>query len=75
MLSSYSTVFWLSLYILCLAVGLSLFLDSIQSIFFIFICLSACISVRLHPKNVKTAEPIGPKFFVGHLGTPGKVYK
>ena len=21
------------------------------------------------------AEPIGPKFFVGHLGTPGKVYE
>ena len=25
--------------------------------------------------NAKTAEPIGPKFFVGHLGTPGKVYE
>ena len=25
--------------------------------------------------NVKSAEPIGPKFFVGHLGTPGKVYE
>ena len=24
--------------------------------------------VCLYPKNVKTAEPIGPKFFVGHLG-------
>ena len=22
---------------------------------------------------LKTAEPIWPKFFVGHLGTPGKV--
>ena len=32
------------------------------------------LSVCLYPINVKTAEPIGPKFFVGHLGTPGKVY-
>ena len=35
--------------------------------------LSVCLSVCLYPINVKTAEPIGPKFFVGHLGTPGKV--
>ena len=33
------------------------------------------LSVCLYPINVKTAEPIGPKFFVGHLGTPGKVYE
>ena len=42
-------------------------------------CLSVCLSVFLfvclYPINVKTAEPIGPKFFVGHLGTPGKVYE
>jgi len=38
-------------------------------------CLSVCLSVCLYPINVKTAEPIGPKFFVGHLGTPGKVYE
>ena len=38
-------------------------------------CLFVCLSVCLYPINVKTAEPIGPKFFVGHLGTPGKVYK
>ena len=25
--------------------------------------------------NVKSAEPIGPKFFVGHHVTPGKVYE
>jgi len=37
--------------------------------------LSVCLSVCLYPINVKTAEPIGPKFFVGHLGTPGKVYE
>ena len=33
------------------------------------------VFVCLYPINVKTAEPIGPKFFVGHLGTPGKVYE
>ena len=33
------------------------------------------LSVCLYPINVKTAEPIGPKFFVGHLGNPGKVYE
>ena len=33
------------------------------------------MSVCLYPINVKTAEPIGPKFCVGHLGTPGKVYE
>ena len=26
----------------------------------------ACLSVCLYPINVKTPEPIGPKFFVGH---------
>ena len=36
--------------------------------------LSVCLSVRLYPINVKTAEPIGPKFFVGYHVTPGKVY-
>ena len=35
----------------------------------------ACLFVCLCPINVKTTEPIGPKFFVGHLGTPGKVYE
>ena len=35
----------------------------------------ACLSVCLYPINVKTAEPIGPKFFVGPHGAPGKVYK
>ena len=37
--------------------------------------LSVCLIVCLYPINVKTDEPIGPKFFVGHLGTPGKVYE
>ena len=31
------------------------------------------LSVCLYPKNIKTAEPIGPKFFVGSRMTPGKV--
>ena len=37
--------------------------------------LSVCLSVCLYPINVKTAEPIGPKFFVGPHVTPGKVYE
>ena len=39
------------------------------------VCLSVCLFVCLYPINVKTAKPISPKFFVGHLGTPGKVYE
>ena len=43
------------------------------------LCLIVCkfiyLSVRLYPINVKTAEPMAPKFFVGHLGTQGKVYE
>ena len=38
-------------------------------------CLSVCLSVCLYPINVKTAEPIRPKFFVGHHVTTGKVYE
>ena len=38
-------------------------------------CLGVCLFVCLYPINVKTAEPIGPKFVVGHPGTPGKVYE
>ena len=34
----------------------------------------ACLSVCLYPINVKTAEPIRPKFFVGHHVIPRKVY-
>jgi len=30
----------------------------------------ACLSVRLYPISVKTAEPIGPNFFVGPRVTP-----
>ena len=32
------------------------------------------LSVSLYPINVKTAEPIGPKFCVGPQMTPGKIY-
>ena len=38
-------------------------------------CLFVCLSVCLYPINVKTAEPIGPIFFVGHHVTTGKVYE
>ena len=37
--------------------------------------LSVWVSVSLYPMNVKTAEPIGPKNFVGHHVTTGKVYE
>ena len=37
--------------------------------------LSVCLSVCLYSINVKTAEPIGPKIFVGSSVTPGKVYE
>ena len=39
------------------------------------VCVFVCLSVCLYPINVKTAEPIGPKFFVGPHGAPGKVYE
>ena len=35
-------------------------------------CLFVCLSVCLYPINVKTAEPIGPKFFVAHHVTTGR---
>ena len=37
-------------------------------------CLFVCFGVCLYQINVKTAEPIGPKFFVGHHVIPRKVY-
>ena len=33
-----------------------------------------CLFVSLYPTNVKTAEPIGPKFFVEPHMIPAKVY-
>ena len=55
------------------------FKEIFQEIFFLykfglFVCLFVCLLVCLYPINVKTAEPIGPNFFVGHHVTPGKVY-
>ena len=35
----------------------------------------ACLFVCLYPINVKTAEPIRPKFCGGPHVAPGKVYK
>ena len=37
--------------------------------------LSGCLFVCLYSINVKTAEPIGPKFFVGSRVTLGKVFE
>ena len=37
-----------------------------------FACLGVCLFGCLYPKNVKTVEPIWPKFFVGPRVTPGK---
>ena len=39
------------------------------------VCLFVCLSVCFYPINIKTAKPIGPKFFVGHHVIPGKVYE
>ena len=39
------------------------------------LCLSVCLFVRLEPMNVKTAEPIGPKFCVGPHVASGNVYE
>ena len=35
-------------------------------------CLSVCLFVCLYPINVKTAEPIRPKFCVGPLWSQGR---
>ena len=52
------------------------FVKNITVQHFLHLCINlACLSVCLYPINVKTAEPIGPKFFVGHLGTLEKVYE
>ena len=31
-----------------------------------------CLTICLFPKNTETAEPIGPKFYMGTQMTPGK---
>ena len=54
---------------------LGFFLGGVHaSIYINLACLSICLSVCLYPINVITAEPIGPKFFVGSRVTLGKVY-
>ena len=50
------------------------FLSRYLHIQYLYIKL-ACLSVRLYPTNVITAEPIGLKFCLGPHGTPGKVYE
>jgi len=42
--------------------------------FSLSVCLFGCLSVSLCPLNVKTAEPIRPKFCMGPHVAPGKVY-
>ena len=58
--------------------GLTLSIQSREIYLYINLaCLSVCLSVLsvcLYPINVKTAEPIGPNFFVRHHVTTGKVY-
>ena len=47
-----------------------------ESLVYIYIaCQLVCLSVRLYPKKVKTAEQIGAKFFAGPRMTPGNVYR
>ena len=47
-----------------------------EAFFYIYIyALHVCLFVCLSPINVKTAELIGPKFFVGPYVTRGKVYE
>ena len=49
--------------------------NQIYNLYINLACLSGCLFVCLYPINVKTAEPIGPKFFMGHHVTTGKVYE
>ena len=74
--SFFSGVFWLSLYNLHISYRDETSETIVQNlhclILYLYInlaCLFVCLFVCLYPINVKTAEPIGPKFFVGHLGT------
>ena len=41
----------------------------------LLVCLGVCLSVRLYPINVITAELIGPKFCVDPHMAPGKIYE
>ncbi len=44
-------------------------------IYTLLVCLSVCLFIRLYPMNIKTVEPIQPKFCAGPYMTPGKVYE
>ena len=44
-------------------------------IYTLLVWVSVYLSVCLYPKNVKTAEPIRPKFGVEPHVAPGKVYE
>ena len=51
------------------------YLQTPKNVLLILYINVACLSVCLYTINVRTAEPIGPKFFVGHHVTTGKVYE
>ena len=53
----------------------NLFIRNVKNLYLNLACLSVWVSVCLYPINVKTAEPIGPKFFVGSSVTPGQGYE
>ena len=55
---------------------LCLFWHVLPSMLFLryILCLFVCLSVYLYSLNVKTAEPIEPKLFVGPQIFPEKVY-
>ena len=44
----------------------------LQNLYINLACLSVYLFVCLYPINVKTAEPIGPKFCVGSRVTPAR---
>ena len=85
--SGYTGAYYIIIYILWLIIiyrvlqFISIHVQHLIYIFYLWYlyinlaCLSVCLFVCLYPINVKTTGPIGPKFFVGHLGTPGKVYE
>ena len=79
MLEALSLFLRVSLSLLTPTVNLFLHLNvdpqSFCNLYINLACLFVCLFVCLYPINVKTAEPIGPKFCVGHHVTTGKVYE
>ena len=51
------------------------FFGTLHNLYINLAFLALCLFICLYPINVKMAEPIGPKFFVGHHMTTGKVYE